>query len=106
MEKISEIKTLLLHCFQGNHLLSLLAKDQILARSAGRQFPQATRRCFEIVGGSEPNQAASAFPSKEVESGYRHVPASLGNLNSTSCRETKHPSCQLSNSLFCNGLEQ
>jgi hypothetical protein len=56
-----------------NYLLSLLAKNQIFARSAGRQFLQAACRCFEIVGNAQPNQAAAVVPLKEVESGYRHV---------------------------------
>jgi len=56
-----------------NYLLSLLAKNKIFAGSAGRQFFQAARRCFEIVSDSEPNQAAATVPFKEVESGYRHV---------------------------------
>ena len=56
-----------------NYLLSLLAKDQIFAGSAGRQFLQAAGRRFEIVGDSEPYQAAATVPFKEVESGYRHV---------------------------------
>ena len=63
----------LLPSFDRNYLLSLLAENQIFARSAGRQFLQAARCCFEIVGDSEPNQAAATVPFKEVESGYRHV---------------------------------
>jgi len=63
----------LLSSFDRNYLLSLLAKNQIFARSAGRQFLQAARRCFEIVGDAEPYQAAATVPFKEVESGYWHV---------------------------------
>jgi hypothetical protein len=57
----------LLSSFDRNYLLSLLAENQIFARSAGRQFLQ------EIVGNAEPNQAAAVVPFKEVESGYGHV---------------------------------
>ena len=63
----------LLGGFDRNYLLSLLTKNQIFAGSAGRQFFQATRRCFEIVGDSEPYQAAATVPFKEIESGYWHV---------------------------------
>ena len=63
----------LLSRFDRDYLLSLLAKNQIFARSAGRQFLQAARRCFEVVSDAQPNQAAAVVPFKEVESGYRHV---------------------------------
>ena len=59
----------LLSSFDRDYLLSLLAENQIFTRSAGRQFLQATRRCFKIVGDAQPNQPAAVVRLKRSKVG-------------------------------------